>query len=77
VIIFVLVIARLMRPQTGERGGDRRRFQACGRNSVEIHGVGHEAPVSRAVFVGGSAKGKNLQGLLSGMVGEAVVALPS
>lgn len=31
-----------MRPQTSERGRDRRRLQTDGRNGVETHGIGHD-----------------------------------
>src|SRR5882762_6289737 len=43
VVVLVLEVARLVRPQTSERGRDGRRLQADGRNGVEIHGVRHAA----------------------------------
>ena len=46
VIPLALVEARLVRPQTRERGRDRRLRQTNGRNGVEIHGIGtsHSRP---------------------------------
>ena len=41
VVVLVLEVAGLVRPQPGERVGDRRRLQADGRDGREIHGVGH------------------------------------
>ena len=41
VVVLVLEVAGLVRPQTGERVRDRRRLQADGRHGAEIHGVGH------------------------------------
>ena len=43
VVVLVLEVAGLVRPQTSERGRDRRRLQADCRDIVEIHGVGHDA----------------------------------
>jgi hypothetical protein len=43
VVVLVLEVAGLMRPQTGERVRDRRRLQTDGRDGVEVHGVGHDS----------------------------------
>src|SRR5947209_6841087 len=41
-VVPVLEVAGLVRPQASERGCDWRRFQAGGRDGGEIHGVGHD-----------------------------------
>jgi hypothetical protein len=43
VVVLVLGVAGLVRPQTSERARDRRGLQADGRDIVEIHRVGHDA----------------------------------
>jgi hypothetical protein len=42
-VVLVLEVARLVSPQTGEGGRDRRGLQADRRDIVEIHGIGHDA----------------------------------
>src|SRR5437867_9129044 len=51
VVVLVLEVAGLVRPQTSERGRDRRRLQTDGRNGVEIHGVGHDVPPNAPTYV--------------------------
>ena len=41
VVVLVLEVAGLVRPQTGKRVRDGRRLQADGRDGLEIHGVSH------------------------------------
>jgi hypothetical protein len=43
VVVLVLEVAGLVRLQASERGRDRGRLQADGRNGAEIHGMGHYA----------------------------------
>ena len=41
VVVLVLEVARLVRPEPGEGVGDRRGLEADGRDLGEIDGVGH------------------------------------
>ena len=45
VVVFVLEVASLVRPQTGECSRHGRRLQTDGRDVDEIHGVAHGAPI--------------------------------
>ena len=44
VVVLVLEVARLGRPQTGHGGCDRRRLEPDGRHGLEIHDMRHDVP---------------------------------
>src|SRR3954447_1155120 len=44
VVVLVLEVARLVRPQSGERRCDGRRLEALGGDGGEVDGVRHDAP---------------------------------
>ena len=47
VVVLVLEVAGLVRPQTSERGRDRRRLKTDSRDRVEVHDVRQDAPPTR------------------------------
>jgi len=82
VVVLVLEVAGLVRPQTSERGRDRGRLQADGRDGVEIHGVGHDPPRTRqgmSVHAGPEAtsamKSAERDFSTAGLAGDALAVL--